>query len=315
VSLSFGAALALGIVDTWMLFVFTALMGASNVMDRPARLTSAFEAVPRDMAVKAVALNTMGFSMMRIIGPAIAGYLIAWFGAAGSFFIQGLLYSASAILVLGVRFPPRPLGHGRSAGADMAEGLRYAVSDPTMRSLVALGVLPYFLLVPVWGTLFPIYAKDIFVAGPQGLGILLTAVGIGGTIGGILANMLASTPRQGLIQAAWIVLMAAAVAGVAASPSLAIAVPFAVIGGAAEMAHTASNMAMLQMSAPAEMRGRVSSLTMLYPVMISCGALVAGPLSDWIGVRGASVALAASAALAIFVLWTMSSHVRELRLK
>jgi len=68
-----------------------------------------------------------------------------------------------------------------------------------------------------------------------------------------------------------------------------------VIGGAAEMAHTASNMAMLQLNAPEEMRGRISSLTMLYPAMISVGAFVAGPLSDLLGVRGASIALAASA--------------------
>jgi MFS family permease len=315
VSLSFGSALALGIVDTWMLFVFTALMGASNVMDRPARLTSAFEAVPREMAVKAVALNTMGFSMMRILGPAIAGYLIAWFGAAGSFFIQGVLYSASALLVLMVRFPRRAPQSGRSARADMVEGFRYAWSNPALRALVALGALPYFLIVPVWGTLFPIYAKDVFQAGPQGLGILLTAVGTGGTLGGVIANMLATSPRQGRIQAIWIAVMAAAVTGVAASPSLAIAVPFAVLGGAAEMAHTASNMAMLQMSAPPEMRGRISSLTMLYPVMISSGAFVAGPLSDALGVRGASFALAATAAVSIAVLWTTSRHIRELRLK
>ena len=52
----------------------------------------------------------------------------------------------------------------------MLEGLRYAAGDARMRMLVLLGVLPYFLLVPVWGTLFPIYAKDVFLAGPQGLG-------------------------------------------------------------------------------------------------------------------------------------------------
>src|SRR5512134_4055823 len=81
VSLAFGAALALDIVSTWMLFAFTMLMGASNVLDRPARMTTAFELVPREVAMKAVALNTIGFSMMRIFGPAMAGYLIATFGA------------------------------------------------------------------------------------------------------------------------------------------------------------------------------------------------------------------------------------------
>lgn len=316
VSLAFGAALAVGVVDTWMLFAFTMLMGASNVIDRPARLTTAFELVPREVAVKAVALNTMGFSMMRIFGPVLAGYLIAWFGAAGSFFVQGVLYAASGAVVLLVAFPARrAAAPGRTAFADMVEGLRFASSDPRTRVLLAIGVLPYFLMVPVWGTLFPIYAKDVFAAGPEGLGMLLTSVGLGGTLGGLVANALARVERQGLIQAAWGLVMAAAVAGVSASPSLGMAMLCGFFGGAAEMAHTASNLAMLQISAPEAMRGRISSLTMLYPTFISLGAFLAGPLSDLLGVRGASLALAATAAGAIIAMILLSPRLRELRFK
>ena len=314
VALSFGAALALGIVSTWMLFAFTLLMGASNVIDRPARLTSAFELVPREVAVKAVALNTMGFSLMRVFGPVLAGYFIAWFGAAGTFFIQGVLYAASGIAVLLVVFPARRAAvPGRTAYVDMTEGLRYAAGDPTMRALLAVGVLPYFLLVPVWGTLFPIYSKDIFVAGPEGLGMLLTAVGLGGTVGGLIANALSHAERQGLIQAGWVLVMAAAVAGVAASPSLVWAMAFGFLGGAAEMAHTASNLAMIQVCAPEAMRGRISSLAMLYPAFISVGALLAGPLSDLVGVRGASFTVAALAAGVMLVLLVFMPRLRELR--
>src|SRR5262245_58066173 len=77
VSLSFGVALALDWVSVWMLFAFAMLMAASNVMDRPARFATAFELVPRELAVKAVALNTIGFSLARVVGPVLAGYLIA----------------------------------------------------------------------------------------------------------------------------------------------------------------------------------------------------------------------------------------------
>lgn len=316
VSIAFGAALAAGAVSVWMLFAFTVLMGASNTIDRPARLTSAFELVPRADAVRAVALNTVGFSAMRILGPAIAGYLIAWFGSAGSFFVQGLLYAASAAVVLMVAFPPRRAPRSeRSALADMMEGLRYAATDPTTRLLVLLGALPYLLLVPVWGTLYPIYAKDEFGAGPQGLGILLTAVGLGGTLGALAANALGRAERQALIQALWVLVMAGAILGVAASPGIAAAAAFSVLGGAAEMAHTASNMAMLQMSAPAGMRGRISSLLMLYPALISVGALLAGPLADLLGVRGASAALALAAIGAIAVMAAAFPRLRELKIK
>lgn len=315
VSLAFGAALAYGAVSTWMLFAFTMLMGASNVLDRPARMTTAFELVPREVAMKAVALNTIGFSMMRIFGPALAGYLIGAFGAAGSFFVQGVLYGASALVVMLVAFPARKPGTSGTAMSEMLEGLRFAAGDPRTRLLVALGALPFFLLVPVWGTLFPIYAKDVFAAGPEGLGLLLTAVGAGGTLGGFAAHALGRVERQGLVQAAWVLVMCAAIAGVAASPSLALAMAFAGLGGAAEMAHMASNMAMLQMSAPPAMRGRISSLMMLNPALISVGALVAGPLADLLGARGASLALAAGAAAAIVLLYFLSPQLWEMRLK
>ena len=316
VSLSFGAALAMGIASTPMLFAFTLLMGSANVMDRPARFTTAFELVPRDLAMKAVALNTIGFSTMRALGPAIAGYLIETFGAAGSFFIQGVLYAASGFMVLAVAFPRRrSAAAGRSALADMLDGLRFAARDPATRLLLALGALPFFFLVPVWGTLYPIYAKDVFAAGPKGLGLLLTAVGAGGLLGGFIANGLARVERQAMMQAMWVLVMAGAIFGVAASPTLTAALAFSFLGGMAEMAHSASNLAMLQMAAPDAMRGRIAALTMLYPALISIGALVAGPLSDLLGARGASVALAAAAIACIVALYVLSPRLRELRTK
>lgn len=316
VSLAFGAALALRLVEIWMLFAFTMLMGASNVMDRPARLTCAFELVPREVGARAVAINGMGFSMMRVMGPAAAGYLIAAVGAAGAFFVQGVLYAASGMLVLAIVFPPRRTAASqRPAVAAMVEGLRFAATDPSTRVLVLVGALPYFLLVPVIGTLYPIFAKDVFAAGPQGLGLLLTAVGAGGLLGGVIATALARAPRQGLLQAGWIVVLAVAIAAVAASPSLAWAAAFSVLAGAAEMAHTASNMAMLQLAAPEGMRGRIASLTMLYPALISVGAFFAGPLADLLGVRGASLALAAAAAAGAAALCLISPNLRELRIK
>jgi len=298
----------------WMLFLFTILMGASNVIDRPARFTSAFELVPREIAAKAMALNTIGFSLMRVLGPALAGYLIAAVSAAGTFFILAALYGASALVALAVAIPPpRQTAARASALADMAEGFRYSLHNPVMRMLLALGALPYLLLVPVWVTLFPIFAKDVFAAGPQGLGVLLTSVGLGGTLGGLIANALARAERQGLLQAGWIAVMAPAIVGAAASPTLAVSTACAFLGGVAEMALTASNMAVLQLSAPEAMRGRIASLMLLYPAMISTGSFLAGPLADLLGPRGAAAALASAALAALALLYFSSPVIKEIR--
>jgi hypothetical protein len=121
--------------------------------------------------------------------------------------------------------------------------------------------------------------------------------------------------RQGLLQIGWVLAMALAVAGLAVSPSLFVAMACGFLGGAAEMAHTASNLAMIQVSAPEEMRGRISSLTMLYPAFISVGAFLAGPLSDLLGVRGASLSVAAAAGAITLIMLVFMPSLRELRHK
>jgi MFS family permease len=263
-----------------------------------------------------VALNTIGFSMMRIFGPALAGYLIAAFGGAGSFFVQGTLYGASGLIVAWVAFPPRqPATASVSAFHAMKEGLRFAVGDPRIRVLLAVAALPHLLLIPVSSALLPIYAKDVFAAGPEGLGFLLTGVGAGGTLGGFVANALARVERQGLVQAAWVLVESAAIAALALSASLKIAIACVAVAGVAEMALFASSTSSLQMSAPEAMRGRISSLLMLNPVLISTGALIAGLLAQAAGVHAATFILAGTAALGVAVMCVGSPTLREVRVK
>lgn len=314
-ALALGAALALHWLQVWHLFMFTLLMGACNALDRPARHSTVFELVPRTLAMKAVALNTIGFSMTRIIGPAIAGYLVAWFGAPGNFLVQGSLYLVSCGLVFLVVFPARkPRLTANSAFRDLGEGVKYLFTDKTTRTILTLGLFPCLLMVPMWGTLFPILAKDVFHTGPEGLGILLTGVGVGGTIGGFIANALARHDHQGRVQFAAIAALCLALLGIAFVPAFWMLVLCAALGGGAEMVHTASNLSSLQMSAPEEMRGRVSSFIQLYPAFISIGSLLLGPMSDWIGPRNTAWVLALVAGSIALGLFIGSPRARHLRL-
>lgn len=315
VSAIFGVGLALGLIRTWHLFAFMLFYGVAAVLDRPARLTSVFELVPRDLATKAIAINTVGFSLMRIVGPACAGYLIAWFGAGGNFLIQAGLYVVSGWLAVLVVFPPRrKQTQETSAWSDLAEGLRYASKDATTRALVLIGVVPFFLLIPVWGSVLPAYAKDVLETGPQGFGMLLTAVGVGGTLGAGVAAWLGRFDRQGRVQMVTVLVFCAALVGLALSPSLAVALVFLAIGGGCEMALTTSNQTMLQLSAPEAMRGRISSLIQIYPTTIPLGGLIAGPLVDVVGPRATIACLATAACLAVVALFTLLPRLRHMRL-
>ena len=311
----FGVLLAFGLVQTWMLFAFTIILGAGNVIDRPSRHSTVFDVVPREIVPKAVAYNVMGNSSMRVLGPAIAGFLIAAIGAAGNFFIQGALYLASGLLAYLVIFPPKkPKETTISAWGEMMEGFRYVARDRTTRMLMSITAIQYFLLVPVFNTLFPVYAKDIFKVGPEGLGLMFTFVGVGGVIGAATAGALMRYDRIGLIQTGAMLVYCAALVGIAFSPGFYVALAMCALAGAAEMVNSVNNQTMLQMSAPPEMRGRVVSLIQLNPALIASGSLIAGTLGDVIGAPGACIAVSAVSAFLILVMLFASPFLRSMRL-
>ena len=315
VSLAFGIALALDAVAVATMFAFSLAMGCCSVLDRPARQSLAFELVPREIAAKAIALNIIGNNLARVLAPALAGYLIAWVGVAGNFVVQACCYAAAALLVFLVALPPpRSRVHRSSAMKEMTEGLRFAVGEPAMRMLLLLGVIEFFVLVPALGTLFPIYAKDVFSTGPQGLGLMFTAVGIGGVIGGYAAGVLSRYARTGALQALAIVGCSLAILGIAASPNFGVAFVAIMFAGAFEMMVGASNLAALQMLAPEHMRGRITSLSQIYPAVISLGGFYVGPLADLLGARGASIWTAATCIVVIMGIWRFSPTLRSLRI-
>jgi MFS family permease len=299
VALLFAAALALLEMGVWILLAFSVLMGAANVADRPARLSGVFDLVPSGLAAQAVAINLMLASLMRMAGPAAAGYLVVWVGSAGSFFVQTLLHAASGAAVLAVPFPPRAApGAQASARAELVEGLRFAMRERRIRTFFLMGSLQFVLAVPAVWTLYPVFAKDEFKVGADGFGLLLMAAGAGAIGGALLAGALARHGRTAAVQLAGILLFCGALAGVALTSSFGMALAFSALAGAGEMLFTSSNMTALQLSAPPQLRGRVASLIMLYPALMAAGSLIAGPLAALLGVRAAVLVLAATAAAA-----------------
>ena len=303
-ALIFGIVLANGHAQVWHLFVFVLISGAAAVMDRPVRLTIIFDLVPRGVAMQAVAMNMIAFSVSRIAGPAVAGYLIGWVGAEGNLFVQAVAYFAAAASVFAIAIPPRERKHsGLSAFGELAEGLRFAVSDRNARVLLLIGITPFFLLVPIFGGLLPVYTKDVFHAGPQVLGMLLTSVGIGGVAGGWFASRCMHFPRQGMVQGCAVLAMCAAFLFLAVAPGVLLACAALIVAGLAEMVLFTSNQATLQMVVPETMRGRIASLLQLYPAFASVGIMLEGVVADWIGIQAVTVLIAlACAALTLFLL-------------
>jgi predicted MFS family arabinose efflux permease len=316
ISFALAAALALERVQVWHLFAFTLLAGVGVVFDRTMRNTLLFSVVPRADVANAVALNSVAFSVTRTLGPAVAGFLIAWVGPALNFMLQGLLYLAVVAIVVVINTPyeqARRARHGTLA-AEMQAGLRFAVTDPVARIMLLLGLANAFLLIPSCSALMPVFAVKVFATGPAGLGLLLSAVGAGGVIGGVVAAWCQRFDRAGLMQTFALLTFSAALVGFALSPNAVVAAVFLVVAGGAEMVHLTSNHTALQMCAPPELRGRVASLLPMFPAFIALGSLVSGIGADLIGAPATVIVTALVAAGVAIAVWSRSRALRTLRL-
>ena len=316
ISVLLALGLALGRIEIWHLFAFTLLSGAGMTFDRTLRSTLLLDVVPRTEIANAFALNTIAFSVMRTIGPAVAGFLIAWIGPAWNFALQGLLYLGVAMSAFMIAAPhPVPHGHVRgSAWGDIKEGLRFAVTDPVARMMVVMGLIPPLLLIPSFSALMPVFAVDVFLTGPEGLGMLLSAVGVGGVLGGVIAASVSGYERVGLLQTLALAAFALSLIGFALSTSIAVAVVFLAIAGTAEMVYASSQTTTLQMCAPEAMRGRVASLMPVFPAFIAVGALTSGIGADWMGAPATVIVMALVSVGIVGLAWTRYAALRELRL-
>jgi hypothetical protein len=263
-----------------------------------------------------VALNSIAFSVTRAVGPSIAGFRIAAVGAASNFAIQSVLYVGVILAALSVTAPPpRPSGKASlSAWVGIKEGIRFAMTDPVARVMIVLGLVPPLLLIPCFSALMPIFAKDVFRSGPEGLGVMLSAVGVGGILGGIGAAWVTRFDRSGLLQVLALVAFGVSLFGFAVSPSIPYAVAFLVLAGIAEMVHHTIHVTTLQMCAPDHMRGRVASLLPVFPAFISVGALASGIAADVVGAPTVVVLFVTIAVIVIAIAWTRSAALRDVTL-
>ena len=315
VSFALAALLAAGAVQLWHLVAFALIGATGTVFERTLRNTMVFDIVPREEAANAVALNTIAFSVTRTLGPAAAGILIAALGPAWNFAIQGITYAgvvASVLMIRGVRRPAG--GHRRAPWGTMFAGLQFVAAHRVARAMALVGLLPPLLLIPSLSALMPVFAADVFAVGPEGLGLMLSAVGAGGVAGGAAAAALSRYQQVAPMQLMAIITFALALALFAWSPTIGIAAAFLAVAGMAEMVLASSTTTTLQMCAPDSMRGQVTSVLPMFPAFISVGALLAGAGAQWLGPQPFVVATAAIAVLVFVSLWSRSPALRALRM-
>ena len=281
----------------------------------PLSQTVVFTIVPRSLAPNAVALVQTGWAVMRSIGPAIGGFLILWFGPAGNFFVQAGAYALVSFTIFKLNLPGDKLEaqKARSRGS-VREGLAYIASNATTRAFLLMSfVLPLFI-IPNFNALPPIYAKDVFAGGPETLGLLLSAIGVGGIAGGFLTASLGRQDRRGLLQLAALLLLSFSLIGFALSTVLWSALVFMALAGFFEMIFLTTNMTLLQLSIPDSLRGRVTGIVSLRSGLMPVGAFIAGIGADLVGPQTMTLVLGGITGTIAVIVFFASPIIREHRL-
>jgi MFS family permease len=300
------AVTATGVVAPWMVFLAVFAMGAINAVDNPARQSFVIEMVGSDRVVNAVSLNSVIVQMARIVGPALAGLLIAGFGVVPCFAINALTFVAMIVALWGMdqrELRTEPVAP-REPGAIRA-GMRYVLRTPELAVPLALmalvGTLGFNFQV-----VLPLLAKFSFGGGASTYAVMVSAMAVG-SIAGALINGHHGRTGPRLIAGGALVFGVAGLLS-AAMPSLALEIPMLALLGAAAVTFAATINSTLQLAVAPKMRGRVMAL---YSVVFLGSTPIGGPLTGWLaetydprvalllaGVTGLSAAWAAQVSFA-----------------
>ncbi len=275
-------------VQLWHLYVAALALGTVNAFDMPARQAFVAELVGKDDLMNAVAMNSALFNTTRILGPAIAGVLLAQVGVAICFVINAISYAPVVVgLALMRRRAVVPAAVGAtSVVARLREGLAYVrATPPVLVAISMVGMVATFgMNFSVW---VPLLARNEFDAGADGFGLLMSAMGVGSLAGALaLAFRGGTLSRRRMLTAAFAFgVLEGCLAIAAAIPvSFTIAVPLLVAVGFTMSSTLAMANTLVQTSVPDILRGRVMSIYMtVFSGTLPIGALLAGFTSSRLG--------------------------------
>lgn len=302
------AALTLsGWVRIWHIFVLAALLGVTNAFDIPARQSFIVEMVGKKDLMNAIALNSSMFNASRVIGPAVAGVLVASVGEGWCFFVNGLSFIAVIAGLLAMNVKRREtVNRPGSPVSRLVEGFRFVLGNPPVHAiLILLGVvsvtgMPYAVLMPI-------FAARILHGGAKALGGLSAMAGIGALAGALLLAGRKDLRGLGRWAASAAFGFGAGLVAFSASRQLWLSAAILVPVGFSMIVQMGSSNTLIQSMVPDHLRGRVMSVySMMFMGMAPIGALLAGAAAQKFGApatvaAGGAISMAAATGFRIWL--------------
>lgn len=275
-----------GRLELWHVYLLALPLGIATAYELPAYQSFYPQLIEKEELPQAISLNQATFHGSRIIGPAVAGWMVALWGTASAFFANAASFLA-VIVALGMIRPRRPAAGGPqvSAASMMKEGVRYVRDRPQIVTLLGLTGITTFCIFPNLAVLTPYYARQVLQVGAGGLGMLMSASGAGSLLGAAL--LLSTPPAQRVNRIAVCVgVVLVTMTLLAWAPGLWLAVPAIALQSIA-IAHSLGLASIIvQEVAEDHIRGRVMALyTMMFTGVMPFAALLVTKLVDEIGMR------------------------------
>ena len=306
----FAAVLQFGVVQVWHLHAFSFLSGVGWALNNPLRQSLVANSVPRERLMNAVALNSMAFNSMRMVGPGIGGGMIALLGPEVNFLLQAVVYGLVVVLVLPFRAEYAEGREGRkeqSPFADLKEGLRYVMRQPMLRYAILLSVVPTLTMMAFIQTQMPVFvAEDLGDSEGALLGFMYVGMGVGGFIGAVLVARFHAVRHKGRLSLMGVAGAGLAVLALSQTDLWWVAWGILVVQQLFFIIVMTTNNTILQTVTPDYMRGRVMGIYMVDIGLQPFGGVVAGLIAASLGVSVAWL-IGGLAGLVLVVLITVAA--------
>ncbi|MBI3958060.1 MAG: MFS transporter, partial [Chloroflexi bacterium] len=302
-----------GIVQVWHVLVLTVCMGIVNAFDGPARQAFVVEMVGREDMPNAIAINSMTFNSARVIGPAIAGFLLVAFGAGWCFLINGFSFLAVIGGLLAMRLPSaRPRNGQMAAWRQLRSGLAYAIRTSEVAALLLIA-LSLSLFGITYNTVLPAFVDRVLHQGAGAYGAINMASGIGAVSAAVLIARYGDRGSRGRWLKRVALVYPLVLLAFALNPIYPLTLALAVLLGIGFMGQFTLINTLLQTQIVDEMRGRIMSLyTLTFFGLAPFGNLAIGALSEVWGISQ-TISVSALIALALMaVIFYKMPRVRQL---
>jgi MFS family permease len=297
-------------VQYWHIAVLASILGITMSIDAPTRQSFVVEMVGKKDLLNAVALNSAIFNLARILGPALAGLIISAIGLVLCFYVNAISFLAviAGLLMMKGNFAPVNKKQG-SMVSDIRQGFSYARRDKRITSLITLVAISSIFIMP-YAMLMPVFARDILQVGAKGLGLLLSAAGVGALTGALTLAAFSHYKKKGRLILIGSVVFTAGAILFSFSNNYHICLLLLLFVGWGMVTQNASINSLLQSMAPDHLRGRIMSLYVLFFMgMMPFGSLQAGFVADRLG---AQMALRIGGAIVALVVYILYARNREL---